>query len=174
MLATLLSLPIFFLIGFYAWAMISVHGVVQGLHVSALAISFFIITTPLLAQLFVFNCLPRFLTRSFGGLGIFMIWISCMLLNLFTLLHFPKLYANWPITKISFETLMTPFTRNATLAISFGALLYHWIVAKLESRWLKLWFHVVGLVVFNLLFYLIIPAIRDVLIVVFNAGNENF
>jgi hypothetical protein len=173
MVGFLLSLPFALLVAFYAWVMVSVHGLVQGLHVTALAVSFFVIATPLPSYLFVFRLLPG---QGSGGknLGIFVFWGACLLLNLATMSYFPKLYANWPITKVSLETLRTPITRNATVTISGVSLLYHWFVSRMKSRLFKAWFHTIGIVVSGLMFYWIIPSIRDVLIVVFNSGNENF
>lgn len=176
MIGVLLSLPSILLVIFYAWAVINVRGLVQGLHITALAISFFIISSPLLAYMFVFGLFPgkSSTEKDDKHLGIFACWLGSLILHFATISYFPKLYSCSPITKVAFETLTTPLTRNATVTISGVALVYHWLVSCIESRFFKIWFHMIGIIVSGLMFYWIIPLIRDVLIVVFNSGNENF
>lgn len=174
MIGILLSLPTVMLVVSYAWAVIKAQGLIQGFHITALAISFFILTSPILAYLYVFGLVPGQNKSENRNLEIFFVWIGSLILNIITIKYFPKLYKCSPITKVALETLTTPFTRNSTIAISGCALLYHWLVSKIQNRFLKIWFHTIGIIISGLIFYKIIPAIRDVLIIVFNAGNENF
>lgn len=167
-------LPILFLVTFYAWAMISVHGIIHGLHLAALAVSFFVIGTPLPSYLFVVGLLPGHISRQGRHLGIFVMWLAFLILNIVTFQYFPKLYSGSVITSILHRTLATPFTRNALVCLSGVSLVYHWFISKLESRLLRAWFHAVGIIVSALMFYLLIPSIREILVVHMNSGRENF
>lgn len=167
-------LPILFLVSFYAWAMISVHGVVHGLHLAALAVSFFVIGTPLPSYLFIVGLLPGHISRQGRHLGIFGLWLAFLALNIVTYQYFPKLYSGSVITTILHRALATPFTRNALLSLSGFSLVYHWCISRLESRLLKVWFHTIGVIVSGLLFYLLIPSIREILLVHINSGVDNF
>ncbi len=173
MLRSLVSFFVLLLVFGYTWKLVSVHGLIQGLHLSALAIGFFIVASPLLSYLYVLGLLSGYSCRS-GGMGIFVLWGLSLGLHCLTYTLVPKFYLSSPITKIAYEVLQTPFVRNVTLPLSLGSLFYHWLVSKAGSRALRAWLHFVGFVISVFLMYLIIPSIRDVLIIVFNAGGENF
>lgn len=168
-------LPLVFVVSFYTWAMISVHGFVQGIHLASLAVSFFVIGTPLPSYLFIVGLLPgNILSKGGRNLGIFVLWIGFLILNVATFYYLPKFYSGSVITTILYRVLDTPNIRFSLLSLSGFSLLYHWLVSKLESRFIKIWLHTVGIVVSGLLFYLIIPAIREILVLHMNIGIENF
>ncbi len=167
-------LPLLFIVSFYAWAMISVHGLIQGLHLAALAVSFFVIGTPLASYLFVVGLLPGNISTNGRNLGVFFLWFSFLILNIWTYIYLPKFYNGSVITTILYRVLDTPNIRYSLFSLSGFSLLYHWLVSKLESRFIKLWLHTIGIVISGLLFYLIIPSIREILVLHLNIGTENF
>ena len=174
MLRLLLSLPVLALIFLYAWALSLKFGVVIGLHLAMLVVSFFYLCTPLPSYLYVFGCLPGNTHReSRGGVGI-AVWVCLSIFNVITVCALPSIYKKTIITTVFYNILLSPLARYVVFALSLGTLLYHWSVSHISRPWVRRFAHLLGIVVSAFVLWNLYWIYRDTFVITLNSGGLNY
>lgn len=141
---SLRDLP-FFVISFsYFWAMSNEYGYLLGFHLTILAISFFILCSPLGSYLYLFGILPGSENKTGLFLTINLTWTTLLLVNLATIFTQPQIYAKAFICKVVYSILTTWPTNILTLTYSFSFLIYHRIISLFAPKMFVAFFHSIG------------------------------
>jgi hypothetical protein len=174
MLRLLASLPVLAITFLYAWSLALKYGVVLGLHIFVLAISFFYMCTPLPSYLYVLGLLPEKIRRNGSGIGPIVVWMLLFFFNYLTYLYIPGLFKKTPITTLAAYIAYTPGTRFTLIPLSGLSLLYHWAIAHINNRAVRFLAHLLGVVTSAFIFTNLYWMYRDGLVVFLNSGSINY
>jgi len=171
---SLLFCAVFF---FYFWTASTEYGLFQGLHLTGLAFSFFILCSPVASYLYLMGCLPGAFAKRPSFAGTFGLWFFLIFINLCTIYWAPGIYNKSPFYKAIYSVLLTYPVNLLTLGFSGGTLLYHWLVTRLQNH-LYLWkrlLHLLGVSVSAGASYLILSQMHTKLVFyLLDMSNANF
>ncbi|MBT4594562.1 hypothetical protein HOD08_01655 [bacterium] len=128
----------------YSFPMMRSMGILLGLHVSILSLSFFVLCIPLLSFLYTFFSFGS-LGRRELGFGPVLLWVMLLIINLSTFAFWPDLFKHSFPSMFIFRLLMSGFSGTIPMIISGISVCYHWLGVRIvRPGMLRMWIHIVG------------------------------
>lgn len=161
---------------FYAWQMKSVHGLLPGLHLTGLVLSFFFLCSPLSSLIL---SIDQFLSgiklpgEGFCERTLLILNLFLVVLSFFTLKQLPSIFNSSGITFLFYQ-LMQSDAIYQFLVLSQGSFLVHYLIIKNTSDYVRLWLSILLTLIVCLLFYAMIPVIQEVVVIGINSRASNF
>ncbi len=171
-LSLLLYTPVFAL---YLWAIAIKFGIVIGLHVSLLTLSFFVLFTPLASY---FSTIAFFLSPMQSrdrGVNLVGMWFFLVVLNSLSLWAVPMIYSKVHITGILYHFLILPSVGIIPVSLSGLSLVYHWAISRYVWTFNAGKYHVFGTILTTLAFYYFFgSSFYEEYIISLNTGGLNY
>lgn len=140
------NIPFFLISFFYGLTMVEQYSLLTGIHLTFIAISVFILCTPLPALLYSTGFLPGATEKTPSYFQALFLWLAMFFLNIFTLNFKHEIYKKTFISEIFYHLLKDPKTVWTFMTLSGVSVLIHCFISRFENRKLKIVLHLIGLV----------------------------
>ncbi len=135
-------------------------GVLVGLYLSLLILSFFVLATPTISFYMLFMSLfgdeLKFKQRAFKAT---VMWFFVVLFDVLSFYFFPIIFIRTPYTALMYHLMLVPRSGIIPVAITGVALVYYWGVGYVKSSWYRLVLCLVGSALCSLGIYLFLRSV---------------
>ncbi len=148
-------IPFYLLVLAYLAFLAEFFGVLVGLYVSLLVISFFVLMLPTLACFFSFMTMWHRSGQLKQLIGVLSgLWIFLLLLNLFTMYFCPIFYTKTTLTMLLYHMLLVPTSGAIPIVVTGLSGAYYVLIARHVGRfWVAFALALFGLVMSCVAFY---------------------
>lgn len=123
----------------YAWQMFLEHGWLPGIFLTLIALSFFVLFTPIFSYFYMLGLFLFIWRRPVSLLSLLAWWLLFLVSNLLFLTWLPGLYASTFISNVVYNIFVEyPEVLCSTLTLSFTTLVLSWLASGLPTRLLRL------------------------------------
>ncbi|MBM3894194.1 hypothetical protein FJ366_01200 [Candidatus Dependentiae bacterium] len=120
-------------------------GVLVGLYLSLLVLSFFVLGTPIISFYMLFMALfgdeVAFKKRA---LRLTVTWLFVLFFDVMSFLFFPIIFTKTPYTTLMYHLMLVPRSGMIPVVITGISLLYYWAVSFVRSSWYRLLLCLIG------------------------------
>lgn len=152
-------------------------GIVIGLYVSLLVVSFLVLFTPLISWVSVFSALACSNTMCERmQISWVTVWAALSGLNVLTLMYFPIIYTKTVLTSFLYHMFLVPSAGSIPVIITGVASVYHWAIARFGGRMRgQIAWHLIGACAATIAFYFFMQSrYFELFVISLNSSHINY